>query len=1139
MSQLPPSLGQRLTLPDGQCLLSGPFAVLKAVLEADSPVSLITGPDQGSFQSLYKAALQETVAELLQKHGTACQATLDAQRGLTLAFHAARAGRAAVACVPNDSLDSALPMFARISQAAFDRSGAMCIIAEDHPARCAFSSPRHVANHYDLPCIEPGDVTQFRDSIEQALRMSRSGRTPVMIVVHSSILQSAEMVEVHPNREVDEIDALLARRRRRRRRSSRPEAIGVLRMGRRMELNISRSLPSPGERLRIGFITVGPAEGALRHLIHVLQLSDRVPVLQLRLIHPIDHAAVERLMTRCAQVVILEPRPGEVEQNILAFAEQLRRQGQQPASIWGKSIPPPPESEIQEVCDNQHLHPSTLARNIVHLLHDIRPTVNVATQLSPEITSRDFQLTERGSRVGSAGALEIVRQVVADVDQWLREHTPTDEENSQPTALVKEGIEPAGDVARLVPVEIADARKFSTEIISSLPQAARDYRPGIFIIALVSPDQLRDVERLTTAIIPSRWTDRTHIIVSQLAPDMELHQTIRDAALTDDFTVIIVSDSSPPQYDLAGREKDLAEIDRLGFQPHYRVVWPTNVACAWPSTDPESAEELFSGRVPSALRSTFSMERQTSAKSRAFLFRIKPLLEQIDVQRTKPPARDTLVNPSTHLPLPTPQHGHQPYWRVHLAGYRGNPPGPATRILSEAGTLMGYSVKYVHHPATIGPGRRAWTQVLFTRPRENEKTTPLTTVIPFGEADLILGLDVEETLRALGMDSDLRVAYNARTCAVVNDDYFTDETETEHNRRVRNLLPMMLDETTRADHHHIAHCAGACRTWFHTDRVTDLVLLGIAFQLGYLPLTWEVLESAVQRIEAEGIGRSHEGIMFGRRLAVDQRFFTPESEDPGESVARLLGRLERHYSRGPWWKRSHGHRFIQLMHRSLDQMPGLAETDPGRIARKEVLLAMYRCLQWGGISYAEQFIDLIVQLYHKDRGDKGRSITRNAVLPLAEAMLIHDLIYVATMATSVEHHRRTRKRLDIKRAREDKLERRYLTRIECVAFGRRYRADLRSSDWPARIVAWIRRFIPIRWRGSRRDRDIRTLVIEFIRNSIDGIDQDYGHFDRVMKNLHSQAKNNRLRGMALSELRMLLDVSSSPPVEENTTADQN
>jgi hypothetical protein len=204
-------------------------------------------------------------------------------------------------------------------------------------------------------------------------------------------------------------------------------------------------------------------------------------------------------------------------------------------------------------------------------------------------------------------------------------------------------------------------------------------------------------------------------------------------------------------------------------------------------------------------------------------------------------------------------------------------------------------------------------------------------------------------------------------------------------------------------------------------------------------------------------------------------------------------------------------------------MPGLSETDPGRQARRDLVVALHRCLCWGGFEYARRYADLVTALYRADRGDKGRAITRNAILPLAEAMLIRDPIYEATLVVDPQQNRQIRHRLNVKLARGDRLERRFLTRIEVVAFQRRFRWDIRFSDWAPWIAAVARHRIPQRWRGTAVERQIRDLVIDVVERAARGGARDYARWSETMQRLHDQVLEDRLRGMALSELGMLIE----------------
>jgi Pyruvate/2-oxoacid:ferredoxin oxidoreductase gamma subunit len=588
---------------------------------------------------------------------------------------------------------------------------------------------------------------------------------------------------------------------------------------------------------------------------------------------------------------------------------------------------------------------------------------------------------------------------------------------------------------------------------------------------------------------------------------------------------VIVRDGPPSRFDVIALERARAEIDRLGYEPRQQVVQPLEQLAAIRRA-PEHAQPRPPLELDStSLRTQLSVGRLPKARRAAapLRLRIRPLLEAVEVVRDRPPAsawRDALT---ARLPLPKPMHAQQSQWRAHLAGFRGRAPGVAAQALCDAGRTMGYQVRCLHDPTPIGPGRRAWAEVLFTRPRRDQTALPITARIPYGEADLLLGLDDQEAVRAVHPRGALRVANLDRTCVVVNLGRLADELQAAEPAPAAHALRAVTRDGARL----LEDFAAAARAAFHTDRVTDVVLVGAAYQLGMIPLSLEALESALQRVEAQGFGRSLEALRFGRHLAVDSRMLSRPKEAPsapgGDDIDRLVRRTLLLLRCGWWGGRLDAGQFSVLVKRTLAAMPGLSETDPGRMARRDLLEALHRCLCWGGLDYARRYADLVTALYRADRGDKGRAITRCAILPLAEAMLIRDPIYDGTLVVGPRHHRQIRRRLNVKLARGDRLERRYLARIELVAFQRRFRWDVRFSDWAPWVAAVSRHRIPHRWRGTALQRQIRDLVIDVVERAARGAAHDYARWAETLQRLHNQVLEDRLRGMALSELRMLIE----------------
>ncbi|MCZ6836796.1 MAG: hypothetical protein O7G85_13555, partial [Planctomycetota bacterium] len=883
------------------------------------------------------------------------------------------------------------------------------------------------------------------------------------------------------------------------------------------------------------FITIGTANRSMKHIAHVFSLQGRVPVLNLGLVHPVDEPAIERILTRCEQVVVLEPRPGTIELSVLRVAEALRRQGEQIASVWGERLPPDEQGMTHEMNSDEDLHPSVLVRKISHLLAQVRGGASIKANLTADPPGEFIKVPPRTAAVGSDAVLSVVRQMLRNAERWLRDEAPLEERDIEPTSLAIDGRLPETTSTRIVQVETWGHRRFQLEGQAALIQATKDVRPWIFVVCESAQSDGQDFERIARSAVPSEQASRVKIEIGNLDDQNALEAMLHEAVLSEGLFVLIVRDGPPARYDVAAIETSMQEIDRLGYRPNQRIVRPVDYACTLQYAAPDLTEDRLDVREPKAIETTLVVDRQSRRAGSGFRIRLRPLSEQIEVIRTRPPARIWRNMTPSRLPLPKPIHGNQPQWRAHLAGFRNLPPGVAAMVLCEAGRNMDFIVRSIFKPTPIGAGRRAWTEILFTQ--SGESAQDISATVPFGECDLLLGIDVLETIRAMGPDPTLRVVGPLQTCAVINIGHHQDEVENEDSRAVREQLCQLIESGLREETRFHRDFSKACRRSLGSERLTDVALLGASFQLGFIPVTFDAILEALKRVEARGYGSIVDAFEFGRRLVLTPELFARTRDEHDEGVLTIARRIELMLIRTGPGRRIRSSRYRSLVDRSLKAMPGLAESDAGRKIRRLYVVAMHRCMIWGGFDYAEQYVDLIIQLYHADRGDKARHVTRHAILPLAEAMLVRDPIYIASMVCSPEQRNRTRKRLNVKRAREDVVELRYLTRFEATLNERRLRMDLRSSDWSVKLLAASRRIMPDRWRGSRREREMREFVMEFIRRATLSNVPDYDTASKNFLILHELAFEGRLRQMTVEDLKRMMNLDSNESEHVTATSD--
>ncbi len=1099
---------------EGTALLSAHQAIVKGVLESEIEIDSIVAPRQVPFEPIFSMLPDPSVRRALETHRVHVTDSVDAARAVTLAVRAAREGRRVLALIPNEQLAVAISAARRALDEPFPEGGGVVLLLEDNPYLVRLSSPWEAARSLGLPVVAPKGIVELRDGIEHAFRLANAGPRMAAIVAHSMVLRALDSPTLRANRvaeRVEQVGALL----RARRGARAPEPGDVLRLVRRLELNRAAALPSPGEREPIAFIAIGPASVTVHHILGEFGLEGRVPVLDLGCTNPLDDALLERFLTRCDDVVVLEPRPDSVAPGILEAAEALRARGEQPARLWWDRLPQKPGGEEVRLEINDAMRTSILLRKAVHLFQLVRSGLEHSPRFAaaqPDLEA--LRIPRRSFGLGPTGAMDAVRTLLADAAAEVARPEPDDPEAPSRALAIEGERAPQADV--VIEMELWDRRRFAVEGPAAIQQAALDEGSTLFIVVDLGGSDVVDVERLANAAVPVGAAARLHVAHADLNDRPGLVTAIVTTAKLEGVGVLVAHDGPPARRDIRQLEASVAEADRLGFTPRQRLIWPADTGCDVRPLPQSVLIEKGTERGLDPLKTEFMREAHPVEESLPVRVEIRALLEQVEVVRTRPPP--VRVDDELRIKPPRPLHAREGRWRCHLAGYRGDPPGIATLALCEAGRAMGYRVQSLYHPTPVGPGRRAWAQVLFTAHDDGPDARVHSPQCPYGEADLVLGFDAIETLRALGPDPYLRVASPERTYIVANLGSFDDQLVSEL-AAAAELLPRAAPLATRAEGALLADIADAARREFLTDRVADLVALGAAYQRGFIPVSLEAMESAMRRLEQRGYGRSLEAFEFGRRLAEGLESAEGDSRK-GESLGRLVRRTALELEASRYGGRRRARQFREVLRESIDQMPALYATNDGRQALRDFVNAAVRCVAWGGIRHLRWYAGMVRDLYEAGARDPDRALAAYGVLPLAELTLIRDALYVAATQASVGQARRIRERLGVRESRGDHMTRRYLNRVEVVLGRTVYRLDLRSSDWPAQLALLLWRVVPNELRGQPSERRVRALATEiFERAATEPLRA--AHWSDAVRRLHELAAQHRLRSLPVSELEAI------------------
>lgn len=449
-----------------------------------------------------------------------------------------------------------------------------------------------------------------------------------------------------------------------------------------------------------------------------------------------------------------------------------------------------------------------------------------------------------------------------------------------------------------------------------------------------------------------------------------------------------------------------------------------------------------------------------------------PSFEEVIVTRGQPAPAPIERLDLAHLPAPASSKLDRP-WHGYLAGVGGMGIGTATAILVLAGHREGYCIQYCDKKGLAIRNGGVYSMITYT-PRGGPFTSNL---IPYGKADLLLGVDVLEAARALDPSTNQRVGSRQRTAVVVN----THKTPTILTLLGKDdfavaQLEAQLRANTRADAYFSDDISRLSEHFFGNQLYANIVMLGVAFQRGLLPLSLASLEwaihsglgaAAADNLKAFNLGRC---LVHDRAAVLRAAAIYREPDTYAEVLADKVDILARSRRAGGRL----GEQYRELVESTLADWP---EDDE---LRREFARRVYDLIQFEDLAYAKRYADLVEQVRVADRPGLGLAATRAVVWNLHKVMAIKDEIYVAHLLTSEEKHRRDRARYQVDPARGDRLEYRHLNRPQFTLLGREVAWDMKTRDWMLNLMKrmrWLRRVLPD-W--HRREREFRDWYVSLL-----------------------------------------------------------
>jgi indolepyruvate ferredoxin oxidoreductase len=467
-----------------------------------------------------------------------------------------------------------------------------------------------------------------------------------------------------------------------------------------------------------------------------------------------------------------------------------------------------------------------------------------------------------------------------------------------------------------------------------------------------------------------------------------------------------------------------------------------------------------------------------------------PSFEQVTVIR-KRRRRYTLPHLALDK-LPEPERVHDmqkpgSVWRCHMAGVGGMGIGVINAILVRAGHKQGYRVLFadkkglairnggVYSQITFvndgdegsregsgfrvqgsanAPARPASLSCLNPEPRTLNPAYPTTGNIPYGRADLLLGVDILEAARAIDPREEFRVASSDRTTAVLN----TYKQPTVYTLLGKHdfdpdALREEIFEHCLGDHSFARNLSELCEQRLGSKLYANILMLGVAFQLGLIPVSPRAIAWAIK----DSISRDHrknlKAFNIGRKLALEPRALPrkPVPETWGQLVTSKVRILRKTRIAG----RAVAIQFERLVLGAMKQMRDLPEN-----AKYDLALRIYDILQYADYPQAKSYLELVKSVYRRDAAEHSYAATVAVIWNLAKVTLIKDEPYVSYLLTRFEKKQRDIVKFGVDVSNGDRIVYRHHTSPEFNVGKRRIRLKITTTDWMLNIVRhckWLRK----------------------------------------------------------------------------------
>ena len=999
---------------------------------------------------------------------------------------------------------------------------------------------RYISKHLFIPVFDPANAQEVKDFVDLAFKVSAASELYAGFIMPTNLADGGGTVQCRPNQfpqfnacqkrwlETATINldkhVLLPPRTWTREEKYGPRFRRAIATA--AEIGLNRLTPGSEAQSPIGFVATGLAHDYLLQALADLGVLGQMPILKYGMSYPLDPAPLAELGRMCKRIVVVEERRGFVEQQIGEILIAARQAGQDWANVelWGKQFP----ASLRGIPDIRGLHPSMLVELLAPLLRQVAPTT-VAVGASPSAMQQELD------RIASTGQADVGKLLLrspsfcpgcphrdsATVCLDIKKHFmdsrymhrvhhrgPVDllfhgdtgcytmlmfppnnplmhdysgmglgggtGAGTDPFVINKEVVFMgdstffhSGQIAISQAVKLGQDITFIILDNSTTAMTGHQPTPGVDYDVLGNPTAVQDIEEIIRAIGQGN-------LVTRADPEQKegYRQLLERTFLSDGVKVIIATKECGITRTRRRKRSQREIIRQRGFLPRWEHM---NVnleacrfclACAEQTGCPGLRHVSTDYGLKMDTDITWCVDDGACERVGAC-----SAFEHVVIKRKRAPRSRVPELGLDQIPDPAikPFDG---IWRACLTGVGGMGLGVATSILVRAGHKEGYPVVFLDKKGLAIRNGGTVSQVVY-----NVSGRPLTAVIPYGQADLLIGVDILEAARAMDPRGRSRIASPDKTTAVVN----TDKIGTIGSLMGKgdfdvDALEKVIRAATRPQDYLARNISRICEKYLGSKLYANIMMLGFAFQRGLIPVSMHSMAWAIKDTIHTDFRKNLYAFNMGRKLCLDPSLFQGAARRTGwrDTLEDKCRDVIRRYA--------DGQRLTEQLRSSVAEAvaatPRLTGAD-----HRDLAIRAYDCLRWGGLELVGQYLQAIEATYSRDSIDYNYAATRAVLANLAAVMLIKDGVFLAELATSPDKYARDREKYNVNPANGDSIDYRHLWRINWKIGPTQIRFRWVVRQWQLSLLKrmqFLRRMLP-QWHGREKAflRQYQALVAAF------------------------------------------------------------